>query len=413
MTFWKIAALATASVVLAGSAAYAGCGIKSGKISFLGNDFPAIQDVAAGAKACAGDGVSVTINLNKDYENLQVAALTANPSQYTATHVTTSDIAPLISAGLIRPLDDLVKKYGKDLQPQQLITIDGKVMAVAFMVNTQHLFYRKDILSKLGLPAPKTYEEVLKDAKAIKDAGVMKYPFALNTKAGWNLGEEFVNMYIGEGGKFFKPGTAEVAINNEQGVKALTMLKDLMSYSNPDYLTYDSNATQALWDSGDLALANLWGSRGAAILDDKSASPDVVKNTVLAAAPTVGGGKIPATTLWWDGFAIAKNASDAQAKATFIAMMHAISPKNILPHSKDSVWLVKGYKPTPASAGVIATIHEGGAQSYPLFPYMGLLHTALGNTLPKFFQGSEDAKQVLADVEAAYTTAAKAQGFLK
>lgn len=413
MTFWKIAALATASVVLAGSAAYAGCGIKSGKISFLGNDFPAIQDVAAGAKACAGDGVTVTVNLTKEHENIQVPALTTNPAQYTAVHVATSSITPLLAANLIRPLDDLVKKYGQELQPQQLITINGKVMAVAFMVNTQHLFYRKDILAKLGLQAPKTYEEVLKDAKAIKDAGVMKYPFALNMKSGWNLAEEFVNMYIGEGGKFFKPGTAEAAINNDQGVKALTMLKSLMAYSNPDYLTYDSNATQALWDSGNLAIANLWGSRGAAILDDKSASPGVIENTVLAAAPTVGGGKIPATTMWWDGFVIAKNISNEDAKATFIAMMHAISPENILPHSKDSVWLVKGYKPTPASAGVVATIQEGGAQSYPLFPYMGLLHTALGNTLPKFFQGTETAQQTLADVEAAYTTAAKAQGFLK
>lgn len=412
MTFWKISALAAAAV-LAGSAADAGCGLKGGNVSFLGNDFPAIQDVVAGAKTCAGDGVTVSANLTKDYENLQVAALTANPAQYTATHTTTSDIVPLLSAGLLRPLDDLVAKYGKDLQPQQLITIDGHVMAVAFMANTQHLFYRKDILAKVGMEPPKTYEDVLKVAKAVKDAGIMQYPFALNTKAGWNLAEEFVNMYIGEGGSFFKPGSAEPSINNPAGVKTLTMLRDLMAYSNPDYLTYDSNATQALWESGNLAIATLWGSRGGAILDDKGSAPDVVSNTVLAGAPTVGGGKIPATTLWWDGFAIAKNTSDADAEATFVTMVNAISPANILPHSADSVWLVKGYQPTPASAGVVATLQEGGAQSYPTFPFMDLMHTALGDTLPKYFQGQESAEQALADVEAAYTTAAKAKGFLK
>lgn len=413
MTFWKIAALTTASAVFAGTAAFAGCGIKAGSVNFLGNDFPAIQDVVAGAKTCAGDGVTVSADLNKDYENLQVAALTANPAKYTVTHVTTSDVVPLLSAGLLRPLDDLVAKYGKDLQPQQLITIDGHVMAVAFMMNTQHLFYRKDILAKVGMQPPKTYEDVLKVAKAVKDAGIMPYPFALNTKAGWNLGEEFVNMYIGEGGSFFKPGSAEPAINNATGLKTLTMLKDLMAYSNPDYLTYDSNATQALWASGNLAIATLWGSRGGAILGDKGASPDVISNTVLSAAPTVSGGKIPATTLWWDGFAIAKNTSDADAEASFVAMVNAISPANILPHSADSVWLVKGYQPTAASAGVTATLQEGGGQSYPVFPYMGLMHTALGDTLPKFFQGQESAEQTLADVEAAYTTAAKAKGFLK
>ena len=38
---------------------------------------------------------------------------------------------------------------------------------------------------------------------------------------------------------------------------------------------------------------------------------------MLAAAPTVGGGTIPAATLWWDGFTIAKNISDEDAEASF------------------------------------------------------------------------------------------------
>jgi ABC-type glycerol-3-phosphate transport system substrate-binding protein len=411
MKLCKILALATASVLMAGSAAYAGCGISSGKISFVGNDFPAIQAVAAGVKACEGDGVTVTINLNKDYDSLAAAALTAKPSQYSAVHATNTNLAPLVGSDLIRPLDDLVKTHGQGLEQNQLITIDGKVVAVAFAMNAQHLFYRKDILDKLGLQPPKTYEEVLEVAKAAKAAGLMKYPFVISGRAGWNLGQEFVNMYIGEGGAFFKPGTAEVAINNEQGVKALTMLKDLTAFANPDFLAWDATDTQAQWISGEGAIGNLWGSRASAILD--GASPDIANNTVVAAAPTVDAGTLPATTLWWDGFAIATNVSDAEAEATFIAMMQGISPENILPHSSDAVWLVKGYEPTPASAGVIATLNAGGAQSYPYFPYIGLLHTALGDTLPKFFQGQSTAEQTLADVEAAYTTAAKAQGFLK
>ena len=48
-----------------------------------------------------------------------------------------------------------------------------------------------------------------------------------------------------------------------------------------------------------------------------------------------------------------------------------------------------------------------------MLPYMGLMHTALGAELSEFLQGSESAEQALADVEAAYTTAAKEQGFLQ
>ena len=32
--------------------------------------------------------------------------------------------------------------------------IDGKVMAIAFMGNGQHMFYRTDILEQAGLPVP-------------------------------------------------------------------------------------------------------------------------------------------------------------------------------------------------------------------------------------------------------------------
>jgi hypothetical protein len=48
-----------------------------------------------------------------------------------------------------------------------------------------------------------------------------------------------------------------------------------------------------------------------------------------------------------------------------------------------------------------------------MMPFMGLLHTALGENLAEFLQGSESAEQALADVEATYTTAARGQGFLQ
>lgn len=410
MKFKKL--LMTAAIALvSGQAAYAGCGIAGGNVSIIGNDFPAIQAVANGAKACAGDGVTVSTNLTTEHEKLHSASLSANPARNTVSIVATSSIVPLLQGGLLRPLDDLVAKYGQNLRPTQLIKIDGKVMAVAFMSNTQHLFYRTDILSKAGVQPPKTYEEVLAASKAIRAAGIMQHPFALNTKTGWNLGEEFINMHLGMGGQFFKPGTAEPAINNDLGVKTLTMLKDLVAYSNPDFLTYDSNATQALWESGRVAIATMWGSRAGAILDDKGSTPEIVGATALVGAPTVGGGSTPATTLWWDGFSIAKNISNADAEASFRAMMNGLTPAIVTANNSAAVWLANGYTAGPAARGVIASA-QAGAKPYPMEPAMGELHTALGDNLSAFLQGSKPARQALADVEAAYRTAAKGKGLL-
>ena len=247
-------------------------------------------------------------------------------------------------------------------------------------------------------------------AKAIEAAGIMDNPVALNTKTGWNLGEEFVNMYMGTGADFFKPGSAEVSINNENGVVALNMLKDLVDVSSPDFLTFDSNATQALWEGGQLALATMWGSRGGGILDDEGSSAEVVNSTVLAGAPTLMGDNV-ASTLWWDGFTISANISAEDAEATFVALMNGLSDDVITANNDAAVWLSSAYTAGPASAGVAATA-SAGANPYPMLPFMGLLHGALGSELSDFLQGNESAEQALSDVEAAYTAAAKEKGFL-
>ena len=96
--------------------------------------------------------------------------------------------------GLLRPLDDLVAKYGANLNDNQKITIDGKIYAVAFMANAQHLWYRESILNELGIAVPSTYEEVIAAAQKIKDSGKMANPYGGAFKSGWNLGQEFVNM---------------------------------------------------------------------------------------------------------------------------------------------------------------------------------------------------------------------------
>jgi maltose-binding protein MalE len=156
----------------------------------------------------------------------------------------------------------------------------------------------------------------------------------------------------------------------------------------------------------------MWGSRAGAILDDQGSTKEIVANTMLAGAPTVGGGSKPATTLWWDGFTIAKNISAEDAEASFIALMKGITPEMVKANNDLAVWLIDGYKPGKGAKGVFASA-QAGAAPYPMLPFMGPLHTALGSEISEFLQGNESAEKALADVEAAYTAAAKEKGFLK
>ncbi len=413
MNIWKTAAFATAFAALNGTTALAGCGLTEGQVNIIGNEFPAIQTVAKAAEACGGDGVTVKANLTADHQKINLAGMQGNPAEYTSAIVASSSIVALINEDVIRPLDDLIAAHGADIPTKQLITIDGKVMAVAFMANAQHLVYRKDVLEQIGVEPPKTYEELLTAAKLIREKGIMQNPVGGAYAAGWSIAEEFVNMYLGEGGAFFNPGTAEAAINNAQGVAALNMMKSLSEYMNPDYLTHDNNATAAEWEAGKVALMNMWGSRTAVLMDAEGSEPVVYENTMVGAPMTVGGGTMPASTLWWDGWTVAKNISDADAVATFVALKNGISPSILNDKTMDeAVWMIDGYKPAPVNAGVVAAM-EMGTQPYPMLPYIGLLHTTLGDNLADFMQGKESAEQALADVEAAYTAAAKEKGFLK
>ncbi|MCG8597060.1 MAG: extracellular solute-binding protein, partial [Kiloniellales bacterium] len=226
-------------------------------------------------------------------------------------------------------------------------------------------------------------------------------------KTGWNLGEEFINMYLGMGGEFFGPDNS-ATIENEQGVAALEMLKKLTEYMDPEYLVSDSTYVQQQFQQGKIAMANLWASRAGA-MDDPNES-QVVGKVKMAGAPKAA--VRPASTLWWDGIVIAKNATDEEAEAAFRVAMNGLSPEMVKANNDVAVWLVNGYEPGALAIGVVETA-QGGALPYPASSQMGLMHTALGNGVADFLTGAKDAQTTLSDIAAAYTTSAKEAGLIQ
>ena len=169
-----------------------------------------------------------------------------------------------------------------------------------------------------------------------------------------DLSQEFVNIYLGTGDEFFGLGTMNLPIDPEKGAQALEMMKALATYMPADYTTFDTNTLSALYQRRKIGMMNMWGSRAGSFTSEGSL-PEVAENTASAAAPTLGGGTVPATTLWWDGFGIAQNISDEDAEASLRVMVHAIGPDTASANPDLAVWLTPGFEPGPASAGVLAT----------------------------------------------------------
>ncbi len=412
---FKTLALSTAMVALMAPAALANdCGPEGQSIRILASDFPAIQAVMGAAEeACSASASEFVRNHTTEARDIMNAALTPNPAEYSSVQVANSTLTQLMNDGLLRPLNDLIAEYGQDIPTNLHISIGGDVMAIAFMANSQHLFVRTDILEQAGVAeTPTTYDEMIAAAAAIREAGIMEHPIVMNAQVGWNMGELFNTVFMAHGGEFFEPGTAMPAINSEAGIATLETMAALAEYAHPDHLSQASNETQATWEAGQAALGLMWGSRGSVIIDDEGSTSDVTENTLLAAAPMVDGIGVPGATLWWDGFTVAANVPDDEAAASFAALANALTPEMVMANNDDAVWLLEGFEPGRAAAGVAATA-QGGAKPYPMVPQMGLLHNALGAELSDFMQGSESAEQALADVVAAYTTTATEAGFLQ
>jgi len=119
MNMIKTALLGTAIASVAGTAAMAdghACAIDAGRLSIIGNEFPAIQSVAAAALECAAGAESAESNLTADHQTLNVAGMTGDPAEYTSAIVANSSIVALINEDVIQPLDGLVAEYGGWLQ---------------------------------------------------------------------------------------------------------------------------------------------------------------------------------------------------------------------------------------------------------------------------------------------------------
>jgi hypothetical protein len=109
---------------------------------------------------------------------------------------------------------------------------------------------------------------------------------------------------------------------------------------------------------------------------------------------------------------IAKNISDDEADAAFRLIMEGLDKEMVEANNADAVWLVPGYKPTPAAMGALDTL-KLGTPAYPASSRMGLIHTAIGTMVGDYLTGKATAEQTLAAIEDRYMTAAKEAGLIK
>jgi multiple sugar transport system substrate-binding protein len=170
------------------------------------------------------------------------------------------------------------------------VTRNGKVYGMPWLMDTKYFMYNQDILTQAGFSAaPKTWEELIDQAKVIKSKGLAEFPIIWS----WNQKEgvvcDFTVLLYGNGGSFLD-ASGKPAFNNEKGVQVLTWMKQTIDdgLTNPSSISSDENAVRDNFVAGSSAYAVNWLNQYA---DSNNASiSKIVSKAAFAPMPVFAAG---------------------------------------------------------------------------------------------------------------------------
>ncbi len=384
-----------------------------GQVDIIANSFPAMQHLARMGEQCGSREFKVSVKLTPQVQNeTELAFGSAGRSPFDAAVVSQGVFSILYSRNQLQPMTELVRRHGArhGLEERMLVRVNGEVMAIAFMQNTQHLYYRQDLFERHGLKVPTSYPEMLECAKVLqaREPSIV-HPIAQTFAKGFDLATEFTNLMGSIGGRFFEPASAEPAFHREAGIEAVQVLRSMLPYMTPNALASNSDDVMNQLQQGRAAMGVLWASR-AARMDDPAASR-VVGKIAFAAAPSVRPGGRSASHLWWDGVAMPRNGR-GNRDAAFHVLMQMLSADSVAQGNALTIWVRSNYQPGRAGQGV-ALAQRAGAPVWPGEPFFSLAHSQLGRALPDALSGTRDAADVLAGAARAYRAAAVDKGFIR
>ncbi len=406
------AAAGAASPAALGAPLCAGLGLQA-RLELVANSYPVMQHLAQRAAACSGSGLQVNVKLTSRVQHeVETAFGSAGKSPFDAAVVSATVFSDLYARNQLYPMTELVHKHGAryKLEERMLLRMNGEVMAIAFMQNTQNLYYRRDLLQRHGVPVPTTYAQMLRAAELLRAREPsINNPLAETFSKGWDLATAFTNLLASMGGRFFRPGSAEPAFHGAEGVATLALMRQVLPHLSPNALASNADDVMNQLQQGRAAMGVLWASR-AQRMDDPANSrvPGLID---FAAAPAARAGGHSAAHLWWDGVVMPRN-GPAQREATFHVLMEMLSEASVASGNDLTVWVRSNYKPGRFGTGV-ALAQAAGAPVWPAEPFFGLAHAQVGKVLADALTGQRAPAAALAGAAQAYRVAAVEKGYLK
>ncbi len=189
--------------------------------------------------------------------------MAAKPPAYDAAMIDVIWPDEFIKAGYLLDVTDRVTpemKAGIFPAAWNGVTRNGKIYGMPWLMDVKYFMYNKDMLQQAGFTEPpKTWEELVDQAKVIKEKGIAEFPITWS----WNQKEgvvcDYAVLLFGNGGAFVD-ANGKPAFNNEKGVEVLTWMKQTVDdgLTNPSAVSSDEMAVEADFLAGKSAFAVNW-----------------------------------------------------------------------------------------------------------------------------------------------------------
>src|SRR6185295_12446417 len=148
------------------------------------------------------------------------------------------------------------------IMPGAWTTVDYKNRAygMPWILDTKYLFYNTEMLKKAGIAAPpKTWDELLSQAKTIKDKGIVEFPIVWSWAQAEAVICDYTMLLASYGGQFLSDD-GKPAFQSGGGVQALDyMVKSMEAgLTNPNSKEYLEEDVRRVFSSGQAAFALNW-----------------------------------------------------------------------------------------------------------------------------------------------------------
>ena len=269
-----------------------------------------------------------------DLERKLTAALAAGAPP-DAAHGQPITCVSFAAKGLLRPVDDLADSMPKnDLVDafRNLCRWDGKTYGVGHSPASSVFVYRKDLLAQKGLKVPRTWDDLVQVADAlreVKDGQVVRYGL---TMTGQPL---FINIGVGEllktnGGRLFD-ADGRPTLTEKPVIELLEFYKKLNRVLPPGWTGHAYLDTFANLANGKAAMLYQAYGRGVGYIE-KYAPKEIADPEHFAVADKVIGpsGKTPAAQLDCEPWMVFKDAQGANEAVDFLKFF--FKDENYIPY---------------------------------------------------------------------------------